>query len=323
MTGPTSGAVLRPLGLGEVLDRAVSLCVKHFLPLSLIVLVFAIPLAVVSFFATKDLAEVMRQLAAATTNGGKPADPLAVRQAFSSLKSTGWYAALIAFTFFVGPLPFAALISAVSQFYLGGPTSFADAYAVGLRRWLPLIGINLLYVVAFALAYVVIVLAVVFLVFGLTLLTATLRGVGIALDVVVGSVAILAMLAFFVVATLAIQISYFTCVVEGRGVIASFGRGVSRVFKGIGLRRSLLVGVVFAALLIGIVVVTSAGEMVFVGLLRSETLGTVYATLVRIATSAFTTAFIAIFYFDLRVREEGLDLQLAAQAVRAEPSPST
>ncbi|MDQ2857349.1 MAG: hypothetical protein M3R53_01690 [Candidatus Eremiobacteraeota bacterium] len=305
---------LRPLALGEVLDRAVNLCVKYFVPLSLIFLVYAVPLAVVQYFATQDFAHILQTITGALTPvPGRPADPQALARALGSVRSNGWYAVLLALTFFVAPLPTAALISATSEAYLGRATSFARAYRHAAGRWLPLIGVNVLYGLALGAAYVALIIAFTLAILGIALVAAGARVAGIVLGAIVGVVGLGAMVAFFIVAALAFQVSYFTCVVERAGVRRSFGLGVSRVFGGLGLRRSLLVGIVFVALGLGIVVVSLAGEALLEGLLHSVPLGTAYATIVRVATAAFTTAFIAIFYFDLRVREEGLDLQLAAQ----------
>jgi len=48
-TSAASVGALRPLGIGEILDRAVTLCVKHFLLLALVWLAFAVPLAIFAF----------------------------------------------------------------------------------------------------------------------------------------------------------------------------------------------------------------------------------------------------------------------------------
>jgi hypothetical protein len=140
---------------------------------------------------------------------------------------------------------------------------------------------------------------------------------GIAIGVLIGLLFLGLTIAFLIVATLAFEMSYFGCVLERQNLAVAFVTGIQRVFVGIGLRRSLLVGFAFAAIMVGIALVAGAGEAVIIGWLNLPVLGTVYTTVVRIATSAFTTAFIAVFYFDLRVREEGLDLQLAAQAATA------
>jgi hypothetical protein len=314
---------LRPLGLGELLDRAVTLCVKHFVPLSLIFLVYAVPLGIVQYFATKDVTNVLQAFTDALqsqVSGGKAGDPAALRHAFEAAPPlNGWYPLLIAIVFFVGPLPTAALIEATSATYLNRATSFAESYRVALARWAPLIGINLLYLVAGGILYLAVLLAAIALAFALALVTATLHAVGIALDVLIGFLVLIAGAAFFIVAALALQVSYFTCIVERGGVVTSFGRGIRRVFAREGLKRSLLVGIAFIAIAFSIGIVSAIGEAALFAALHSAAVGTAYSTIVRIATAAFTTAFLAIFYFDLRVREEGLDLQLAAQAATLSP----
>lgn len=321
--------MLRPLGLGEVLDRAVTLCVKNFVPLALIFIVYAIPYAVVQYLATQDLAHVMSALSTVLQAQGKAkghpagADPGALAAALSAApRLNGWYPLLLALVFFVGPLPAAALIHACAAYYFGRVTTLAAAYRVALARWLPLVGLNCLYFGAGLMLYALVILLALALVFALVFVTAALHSVGVALAVIVGLAVALAGAAFFIVATLAVQISYFTCVLEGAGSVVAFARGIGRVFVGVGLVRSLLVGIAYATIGIGIAIVAVVGEAVIAAVSHSPAAGTVYSTVVRVATAAFTTAFIAIFYYDLRVREEGLDLQLAADAAR-EPSPAT
>ena len=314
---PTTGAAssLRPLGLGEVLDRAVNLCVRHFTTFALIYLVFAVPLAVFQFFGTQDQAKVfgaLTDMLQQQAHTGKPADP----EQFLKTLSHGpvfnvWTALALVSLLLVGPLPKAALISATSASYLGGSARFADAYRVALQKWLPLIGINLLYLGCGFVAYILLIVVAVVTGLALSLLVALLHAVGIAIAVAVGLVVVLAVLALAVVVGLALQVSYFTCVVENVPFVLAFSQGLQRVFQRVGLRRSLLVGLAYIAIVIGILVVSLLGQSVLFGLLHSNVAGTVYTTAVSIATAAFTTAFVGIFYFDLRVREEGLDLQLA------------
>ncbi len=318
---------LRPLALGEILDRAVTLCVKYFVPLTTIYVVYLIPLAIVSYFATKDLQQLLQTIGGmlqGSAASGRPADSHAIARALAAAGPlNGWGLLSILMAGFIAPLPTAALIEATSATYLGRAPSFAQAYRVGLTRWLPLIGINVLYVLAGALLYVALGLAVAFVFFGLAFLTVAMHGVGVALDIAIGLAVALSMFAFIIVVVLAVQVSYFTCVVEGAGVVSAFSRGVSRVFVGVGLRRSLLVAIAFVAIGIGIAMVSLIGESVLVGLLHNAFAGTVFSAAVRIATAAFTTAFIAIFYFDLRVREEGLDLTLAADRLPTDSLATT
>jgi hypothetical protein len=307
--------VLRPLGLGEILDRAVTLCVRHFALFSLIFVVYAIPIAVLQYFGTADqakmfgaLTDVFRAQAA-----GKSVDPNALSKVFAQPSVlnvwTGlWFFALL----FVAPLPTVALIDAAATIYLGGSITFERAYRTALARWLPMIGINILYFACAIGLYIVLLIVVLVVGLGLMAIYKVLGGLAIAILVLLGILFVLALFAFGLVASLAVQISYFSCVVERMPFITAFSRGISRVLARPALRRSLLAGLAFYAILLGIFIVSLAGQSLLFGLLKSNVAGTVYETIVQVATAAFTTAFLAIFYFDLRVRSEGLDLQVAA-----------
>jgi len=316
--------VLRPLGLGEILDRAVNLCVKHFVALSLIYLAFAVPLAVVQYYASKDsnrLIEALTNALQAQASGSKPADPDAFVHAMRAMPATpnAWYGGLVVLQFLVAPLPGAALIVATAAFYLGKTTTFRDAYATAVKRWLPIIFLNVMYGIAALFAYLFIVLVVILSVLVLAMLTVALHIVGIVLAVLVGIVFAFAGVLLLLLALLAWQVSMFTCVLENDNFFSAFTRGLSRVFAGVGLRRSLVVGFALLAIELGIGLVALTGSVVFAGIAHSSIAATVYQTVVTVATAAFTTAFVGIFYFDLRVREEGLDLQLAARAQQVVP----
>ena len=144
----------------------------------------------------------------------------------------------------------------------------------------------------------------------------------VVLGVIVGIIAVVAILAAGIVFLFALQISYFSCVVERANAAAAFGRSMKRAFSGIGLRRTLLIGLVYVAIFLGIALVSAGGQAVVIGLLRAPVLGAIFQTVVRLCTAAFTTAFIGIFYLDLRVREEGLDLALASDRAEAQPYPA-
>lgn len=313
---------LRPLGLGEVLDRAVTLTVRFFVPLALIYLVFAVPLGFVQFFAYRDVFHTLSEITSAIqmqAAGGKPVDPNALARSMSHASTpSGWTAATFVLAFLVGPLPTGALIEAVSAYYVGRSATFGSAYRVGLARWLPLIGVNLLYLAAGVALYVAFTLAALVLIFGAAFLG---HAAGIALGIGVGVAVLAAAFAFAVVAALALQTSYFTCVIESEGVVRSFARGLSRIFSRIGLRRALLFGAAYVAIGLGIALVGFAGEAALVALTHSAAVAATYSTILRVVTVAFSTAFVGIFYFDLRVREEGYDLQLAAEAAVARSLP--
>jgi hypothetical protein len=274
-----------------------------------------VPLGVINYFSSRGMTSFIQafsdQMKAQST--GHQADPHALSAAFANAGNNGvWTAVLFLFVFFISPLVTGGLIEATSEAYFGRLPTFARAYRVALERWANLVGINgALYLI------VVIILFVVAL--GVIGIGSAAHAAGIAIGVVVGGIFAVAIFLLALVIAIAYQMSYFACVIERSNFVVSFTSGLGRVFNGIGLKRSLLVGLAYVAVAIGITIVSSVGEVVLVGLLRSTIAGAIFRVVIALATAAFLTAFMSAFYFDLRVREEGLDLQLAAQATLDRP----
>jgi hypothetical protein len=313
---------LRPLGLGELLDRAVTLCVRYAMPFSLIYLVYGVPLGVINYFSSQGMTSFVQaltdQMKAQTS--GHEADPHALSTAFANSSSTGvWTILLLIFVFFVSPLVTGGLIEATSEAYFGRVPTFERAYRIALERWLNLVGINMLYGLAAGALYLIVVIVLFVVALGVIGIASAAHTAGIVIGVVVGLIFAVAIFLFALVIAIAYQMSFFACVIERSNFVASFTSGLGRVFNGIGLKRSLLVSLAYVAVAIGITIVASVGEVVLVGLLRSPIAGAAFRILISLATAAFLTAFMSAFYFDLRVREEGLDLQLAAQATLDRP----
>jgi len=308
---------LRPLGLGEILDRAVTLCVRHFVTFALIWVVFALPLAIFQFFGSEDQSKIFGALAdiLKQSNSGKPADPSAIGSALQGKPVlNGWTAAWVLSLLFASPLASAAMAAAAGAIYLGGTLDFQTAYRSALSRYWHILGYNVMWLFSAGIFYVAFILVTIIIAIGFVGLSAALKGVGIAIAVVFGTALTLAVIAFAMVVLIAYHVGFYVCVLERRGFIDSFAAGIQRVFNRIGFVRALLVGLAYLAIGIGIWLLTATGQVVLFGLARSNVLGTAFGTLVSVAIAGFMTAFITIFYFDLRVREEGLDLQLAAQA---------
>jgi hypothetical protein len=316
---------LRPLGLGELLDRAVTISVKYVVPLSLIQLPLAIPTGIVRYFATGSYAALMQAAidAMKASSAGKPANNDAFSAAIAQSSGggeLGWSFGLFFLSFFLSPLIAGALIEATSSGYFGRVPTFAESFSVGTSRWLNMIGVNMLYGFSGGAVYLVAVIVFVFLFLGLGFLTAATHGFGIAIDIIVGTAVAIVALGFFILAWLALQLSYFACIVERVNFVTAYLSGLTRILRRVGLRRGLIVGVAYFAAMIGIGLVSFVGQVVLTGLVRSAIAGTIFITIVAIVTAAFTTAFMTIFYFDVRVREEGLDLQIAADAMLATPA---
>lgn len=316
---PGPSRELRPLGIGEVLDRAVTLCVRFFVPLAVVYVVFAVPQGIVQYFVGRGFTQMLTAFTAAVQTQvatGRPADPTKLaHELAASPTPSGWLALAWILVVLVSPLAIAALVEMTAADYLGRPVSFGQAYRTAVSCWLPLIGVNAIFIVAAVFLYVAFVLVAVLFGFGIGFLYVFSHPLGLIVGIPVGVVIVIATLAFGMVVTLAYQVSYFACVVERASPVRAFSTSISRVFGGVGLRRALLFGGAYLAIAFGIIVVAFVGEIALAALLHSDVAAAAYATLLRIVAGIFTTAFICIFYFDLRVRDEGYDLQLAAQDV--------
>jgi hypothetical protein len=303
---------LHPLGIGEMLDRAVTISVRFFVLLASIYVVFMIPLTFFQYFGTADLAKFFANVTDAIQKSGQRGDQQGVLNALTLPPVFNVFTVLyFAFALLVAPLAGAALMWAVANIYAEGrvPT-FREAYREGLRCWLPLIGVNLLWGVSAMIAYVAAVLLILIVIFGFVLLNVVLKGFAIALGVVAGLVLFVAFFVLVLVGVLAANVSYFAIVVERAGFITAFASGLTRVFRR-SLRRSALVALTLFAVDIGIYLMGLLGQGVLLGVLRNNALGTAFGALLSLITVLFTTVFGAIYYYDILVRTEGLDLRVA------------
>ena len=314
---PAFERALRPLGVGEMLDRAVTLCVRNFPLLALVWGAYAVVESVLAYFGSSDQSKMYGALADMLTaqSHGKPVDPDAFSKAFANgAVLNGWTFAHIAAVSLLLPLPIAALIWAISRLYRGEPATFGEAYRVALARFLNVLMYNIIWIGGAIVAYLGFVLLTLVVVFLGAALVSVLHGAGVALITILSILLGLAFLAAALVVSLAYQVGLFTCVLEPRNFAESFTLGLRRIFGGIGWKRSLLFALPYLALGLGFTIVSGAGQLIVYGLARSQIAGLAYTALVSLGSMTFITAFMTIFYYDVRVREEGLDLQLAAEA---------
>ena len=175
----------------------------------------------------------------------------------------------------------AACVRAISAAYLGEEVTWQESLRFGLRRLLPLIGASILVGLAIFAGFILLVIP-----------------------------------AFIVWVRLAVVTP--ALIVEDLGPGAAFGRSWNlvkgRFWPTAGARviTALLVSIV-AGILQGLLIVPLIGDA------DSDVLAAVLTALGQIVSSAFTlplhAAILTILYFDLRVRQEGLDVELLARDV--------
>ena len=323
---PQAVGDLRPLGLGELLDRTFTLYRNNFW---LFCGIMALPEAVTV------LANLIFSLA--TRGQVKPfafppnpsAPPPDLAQAFSQLGTVVGAASLIGMIkLVIYAAAVAATMFGVASVYLGQQSTIRDAYRKIGRKFGATLGLFILLgLIAFAVLVVVEIGAMIAAVAAgavLSFISPVLAGI-IAVVVIVGAV----VLALWLL--MRFSLSLPVVLLEDRGVIDSMARsGVlteghrGRIFLGLLVMFAISFGIsaaVTAPSTVPLVFMTMKGTFVPTWLVVVQSLsagiaGTVTGPLLSIA--------IALLYYDVRIRKEAFDLEamLAASPEPPQPPPS-
>lgn len=305
---------LRPLSIGELLDRAVTICVRKFPMLSLIYLLFIVPVTLCQIWGGGDQGSFFNVLPdllrASQGDPSKPVDSKEISKIFEQLSVFNGYSALwVALMVFVRELPIAALMIAISQAYFGSAVSLGKAYGEALRRWLPLIGLTLLYAALSVLFCVSAVAVFLSLLLAAVLLGMLVPQFALAIEIPVG---ILFTIAFAVLALLigvSLYMSYLTCIIERKSVMNSFRLAMQRSFAPKNLRGSLAVAFAFGAIVCGIILVGVAVSAVLDSIFKGDLAGLLFTSLLSVVFIVLVTGLFVTYYYDVRIRREGFDLE--------------
>jgi hypothetical protein len=308
---------LRPLGVGEILDRAVTLFVQRFAVLMLILALVAIPVAIVQYAAAPTtagtIADLQRLLALPP---GHQAEQRAILRGLAAGNRVGAFGfGLILLSAALGALSTTACMIGVAQAYAGGLPSVREVYREALRRWPAQIGAGLLFMaLAFGLTFVL-ALAVFFVALAIGALAAISRGAATIAGILIALGVGLTFCGATVLLYFAAQMTIVSIALEGAHPIRGIAQGLRRTLSPAVFWRSALVAtIVFAVWLIGSLLLLGLAA----GLSALTHVGALYpviAVIGTVALNALVTTFIVLYAFDVRVRREGYDLELAALAV--------
>jgi hypothetical protein len=309
---PRPGIVpLRPLGLGEIWDgafRAFRQNPRVMVGLSAIVVVItSVVTLVASFAATRDLVGAINRLEAADGS---------LDELFSSLQSTVPLLVLTTVLQAVAVLVLnGMLIVSVSRAVLGRTIGFAELWRTCRRRILPLVGLSLVITLGTALVGAVVLTPGVLLVWlaGSDVVT----GIG----VVALLIGVLAWLAGGVFLWVKWSMATPAMLLEGLGIRASLGRSFRltrrsfwRTFGILALTTVVVYVVVTAVAVpfsaIGQGVGVAVGESGDLGIALAQTISTIGSIVGSVVAYPFLASVTALLYVDLRMRREGLDVEL-------------
>jgi hypothetical protein len=274
---------LRPLRIGELLDAAIKIYLKHALTLFKAVFVVVAPLQVLILaIQASALPDSLGSQGFSSNGFGQPSPTITPEQLWTVLAAN---LAIVILAIVGGLLASAACLKAVSDAYLGHEPSWRGSLSFAASSLRSLLWVLFLAFLGLALGFVVCVIPGIYL-------------------YVAWSVAVPAVL------------------IERRRGSKALGRSRDLVRERwwpvcgalvVGYLLASFVQVVLGGLFFG-VLVSGAGQTDWVRLVTSGLVGTAG----RVLTTPFTAAVTTLIYFDLRVRKEGFDLQLLAERMGVE-----
>jgi uncharacterized membrane protein len=295
---------LRPLGVGDIVDRVFALyrarpllfLAASAVPYLLFLLVVAV--ATFSLFTTEYAARIASLANDAATGATQDPGRLA-----DTLVGLLWFALFVVIAALVLLSPqTAALVYATSQRYLGKDVTLGDAFRAGLRATPRVILAGLTVFGLFIILWLALALVMI-----LTRQTSV---------VVIGMLVGLAGSVYLFASTLVTPV---VATVEDLGPISAIRRSWS-LSKG---NRWRVIGLQLLLLVINVVIGGIVSAIFLTTLIADATLRTVAQQVVNAATTIAWApvqwATFTILYYDLRVRREAFDLQLAAEALPRAP----
>ena len=307
------GEVLRPLNLGEILDRAVTLFVRNFPAFATIGLVYIVPLTVMQFFISQSSAGSYQQLIDQIQHPGR------VPPASLSSFPWGWLIASFAYTSVCTPFVVGAYAVAVRAIYRGSRPEWRAAYGPGLARAPLVLVTELLSAIVLGIfgGFFGFALGIAFTV--IILLVRASAAAAIVLSIVT-AIALAAVLLLFGVLYLALWFAIFAVVVEGADVGSALSTGFRRIFARPELGRASLLCLCFFAVYLGNFLVSGGVSVLLDGVVRMRVLDTIAQGVLQLCFLGFFATLLAVYYFDVRVRREGLDIQTGLDELDAPPA---
>jgi hypothetical protein len=294
---------LRPLGFGEILDGAFQLYRRHFATIFLTALIPTVPLIALL--------------------GGWLGPFLRMDEGAADFGAVGILFLWIVMAAVGYALMYAALARQFSQAYTGGEVSVEDGYRRALKAFPSVVAaVILVGVGAFAVLFAL--MMVTGIVVAVVLPTAG-AGAGLVLAVILLLILVPVILVAYLGVIAATVGVLPPVVVERLGPLDAIGRWLSlargAVWRVLGITLVSLLVVVLPALALGMGVGLGTGVMTDPDAMSSTAMWLQHALsmMVSALTYPFLVATFVLLYYDRRVRVEALDVQIAAEGLRAAP----
>jgi hypothetical protein len=313
-------AIRRPLTLGELLDRVVTVIVRRYATWAAIFAAVLVPLGICQAFASNNLTRLLAQVAAAQTvlqHGRSSADTAAsIAQLSAGPRFNVFDGLLFAVLFFLYPVAIGAAVVFASNLYDGRTLSLGEVFRIGTRRWLSQIGLALVWLVGVVMVVVVFAI-VVGIVVGIAAVGArgavgspnptALLAVVVPLVIVVVAIA----LAVGSIATVIYLVADCTVIMETANPFQATGRAFARIFRGREVWRALLAGFALLVITYLVTIIATVVGVLVAGLVHLTGVVYVFTTVAGIVAAALQFAFVTFYYRDVRLRRDGGDILTA------------
>jgi hypothetical protein len=302
---------LRSLSIGEIFDRAVTIYVKNFALFTLIVLALLVPLAIVNYFIVPDQSHAWERILSQVQNPAKvpPRTPYQPWQFLAIFVVFG-------ITLLIAPFISNAVAVGVAALYRGERPTFNACFAVTLRRWPAILGtVSIALGIGVGLYVATVLVATIFLVTGFAFVRAFLPAA-----VVMFVIAALLGIAFIVLLSVLIIVfaqALYSTVIEQLGPATAISTSFRRLFSRREFGKVCLIALAYIALQIGVSTLVATISLLVLFLTKSEIVQLAVVTPVNAAMTSFLTILLAVYYFDIRTRVEGLDLEVDLQRLNA------
>lgn len=302
---------LRPLGVGEIFDRAVTLYVRNFAPFAIIAAFITIPSAAFKFWLAR--AEMSSWQNMIDVLSGKSPNTAAITPG-----AIGGYYAAAAIQIVLMAFMYVAVAAIVGQLYERRAANWREAGAMVLRRFGTVLGSALGQI----LSLIVYVIACSTGFFFLAFMSAMLLRVNVPLGIAAIVVTALLGLAMFCGGLLCYLWTAFifdAVGVERLRFVQAGAVSWERILNRRELWKALLIALAIVAVQIGIMVVLMAAASLVVGVFKTALLLPIIESIVQAVSGSFLGVLVAVYYFDVRIRTEGLDMQADLDRLELQP----
>lgn len=310
-----SPVMLRPLGIGEIFDRAVTLYVKNIVVFVLMLLTALVPVSALEYFIVPEqsatLTRAIDQIEHPEKAQKDPASALPAGGALVALL------AVVALSLLLQPIANNAIAVGVGALYTGKRPDFATCFRTSVRRFPQLLAVMGMVFAAGVVAYIAAAALLVLLIFVGVLLVQPALPLAVILFVLAGLL-VVAILAIVMLLIAVAQFAFYAVALENCGPVRALELAFRRIFNKDEVRKALLVVLAVFGVLLGISAFTGTIGIGLALLVKNYALQLAASAVLSAVFNGFLIVLLAVYYYDVRIRREGLDMESDLQRLTSE-----